>query len=225
MIFVGSRALLWRAVRHARDSGHTIDLVCTAPGPTPPDPGVEPARLRFTEDVNELAGELGAVCTDGVVWSIDNKFIFRAPVLDLGLRIRNVHGGLLPDYRGLPLATVPYALLNGETEYGATLHEVVARVDGGAVLAEERFPVEAEDTFEDVMMEVIEVCHKLFVDHLDDVVAGRETPRPQAAREGGYYGVRALYELENHRSNPNYERATDLGMFEDYYPEAAGAWR
>jgi len=224
MIFVGARALLWRAVRHARDQGHTVDLVCTAPGPTPPDPGVEPGRLRFTEDVNELADELRTACTDGLVWSIDNGFIFRAPVLDLGLRIRNVHGGLLPEYRGLPLATVPYALLNGETEYGVTLHEVVASVDAGPILAEERFPVEPEDTFEDVMMQVVEACHALFVDHLDGVLAGREKPRPQRPG-GGYYGRRELRELVQHRSNPHYGRATDLGMFEDYYPDAARAWR
>ncbi|HEY9417752.1 MAG TPA: formyltransferase family protein [Pseudonocardia sp.] len=224
MIFVGSGALLWRAVRHAGDRGHVVDLVCTAPGRQPADPGVGSNRLRYTEDVNELAGDLRAACTDGVVWSIDNKFIFRAPVLDLGLRIRNVHGGLLPDYRGLPLATVPYALLNGEAEYGATLHEVVARVDAGAVLAEERFPVDPEDTFEDVMMELVEACHTLFVDNLDDVVAGRETPRPQPSG-GAYYGLRALHDVVNHRSSPNYSRATDLGMFEDYYPEAAQAWR
>jgi len=224
MIFVGSKALLWRAVRHARDLGHPVDLVCTPPGQPPADPGVEPDRLRQTEDINELAGELAAACTDGVVWSINNGFIFRSPVLDLGLRIRNVHGGPLPGYRGLPLATVAYALLNGETEYGTTLHEVVARVDGGAVLAEERFPIDPEDTFEDVQMQVIESCHTLFVDNLENVVAGRETLRPQSPG-GHYYGLRALHEMENHRSNPNFERATDLGMFEDYYPEAASAWR
>ena len=85
MIFVGHGALLWRAVRHARDRGHTIDLVCTEPGALPADPGVAADRVRQTADVNELAAELGAACTDGVVWSIDNRFIFREPVLGLGL--------------------------------------------------------------------------------------------------------------------------------------------
>lgn len=181
--------------------------------------------LRRTSDINTLADQLSEASADGVVWSIDNRFIFRAPVLRLGHRIYNIHGGPLPGYRGLPLALVAYAILNGEREYGVTLHEVDAGVDTGAVLAEQRFPVAPDDGFEDVMLEVIEACHQLFVDNLDAVLVGRLSASPQPAGTGRYYGLRALRELETHRANPNYRRATDLGMFEDFYPEAAAAWR
>ena len=191
----------------------------------PPDPGVEPSRVLTTGDVNLLAGDLGTAATDGVVWSIDNPFIFRAPLLDLGLRILNVHGGPLPGYRGLPLAGVAYAILNGERRYGATLHEVEVGVDTGPVIAEEHFDVDPEDTFEDVMLEVLEACHRLFTENLEDVLAGRAQGRPQPSGPGGYYGVRALRELERQRDDNNYARATDLGMFEDFYPQAAAAWR
>lgn len=225
MIFVGGGALLWRAVRHARERGHEVDLVCTWPGGSAPDAAGTPSLVRETSDINALAGELRAASSDGAVFSIDNRLIFRAPVLDLGLRIYNVHGGPLPGYRGLPLAMVAYAILNGEREYGVTLHEVDAGIDTGAVLAEERFPIAPDDCLEDVMLEVVEGCHRLFVDHLDAVLAGRLTARAQPPGRGRYYGLRALHELAEHRSHPHYARATDLGMFADFYPEAAEAWR
>lgn len=226
MIFVGHGALLWRAVRHTRDRRHTIDLVCTEPGALPADPGVAADRVRHTSDVNELAAEIGTACTDGVVWSIDNRFVFREPVLGLGLRILNVHGGPLPGYRGLPLGTVAYAILNGETEFAATLHEVDAGLDTGSVIAEDRFPVADDDVFEDVMMELVEASHRVFVDNLDAVLVGGAPARSQPEGEGGYYGLRALRSLRTtHGDHPNFERATDLGLFEDFYPEAAAAWR
>jgi methionyl-tRNA formyltransferase len=225
MIFVGHGALLWRAVRHTRDLGYPVDLVCTEAGARPAEPGVDPDRITETTDVNRLAGELSAACTDGIVWSIDNRFLFREPVLDLGLRILNVHGGPLPGYRGLPLATAAYAILNGETEFAATLHEVAPALDSGPVLAEQRFPIAADDTLEDVLMELVEACHQVFVDNLDPVRGGTASARPQPAGPGGYYGLRALREMIDHRDHPNYERATDLGLFEDFYPDAAAAWR
>ncbi|RFC44352.1 MAG: methionyl-tRNA formyltransferase [Verrucomicrobia bacterium] len=51
----------------------------------------------------------------------------------------NVHPSLLPDFRGFHPANG--ALLKGAKETGATLHEMVDRVDRGAVVHQERFPI------------------------------------------------------------------------------------
>ncbi|MCF7549500.1 formyltransferase family protein [Pseudonocardia sp. WMMC193] len=224
MIFVGDGALLWRAVDHARRSGYAVDGVCTSVGGDRP-PWAESVTVHETTDVNLLADELKAASTDGVVWSIDNRFLFRAPLLGTGLRIYNVHGGPLPQYRGLPLALVAHAILNGETEFAATLHEVDAGIDTGPVVDEERFPVEPDDVFEDVMLNLVEACHRLFVRAADAVAADRLPRGERRPGPGGYYGRRALTEFVRHRAHPNYVRATDLGMFEDFFPEAAAAWR
>jgi methionyl-tRNA formyltransferase len=219
MIFVGNGALLWRAVAHAKAAGQPVDLVVTGPGA----PHRDPAAVD-THDVNAVARDIDAASSDGIIWSIDNAFVFRAPVLELDQRIYNVHGGPLPAYRGLPLATVAHALLNDEPEYGATLHQVDAGLDTGPVIDECRFPIAPDDVFEDVMLATIDACHELFVDNLDDVAAGRCTPRPQPDGPSGYYGLHAARQLHRHRDNPRYARATDLGLFADFYPEAAAAW-
>ncbi|MFP4905917.1 formyltransferase, partial [Paraburkholderia sp. BR14261] len=56
----------------------------------------------------------------------------------------NVHGSLLPKYRG----RVPtnWAVLNGETETGATLHEMGAKPDAGAIVAQTPVPILPDDT-------------------------------------------------------------------------------
>ncbi|MGI5132089.1 formyltransferase family protein [Pseudonocardia sp. CA-107938] len=222
MIFIGDGSLLWRAVHHARDAGFAVDLVCTG-GRTPVPPAEQvPVRLVTRADVP--GAELRALATDGVVWSIDNPFILDAPLLRSGLRVYNIHGGPLPAYRGIPMATVAYAILNGETEFAATLHEVDERIDTGPVLAERRFPIGPDDVFEDVMVELVEACHQLFVEHLEAAVAGTLTGRPQPAEPSGYYGAAAMRGLSAHRDHPRYARATDLGLFEDFYPDLAEAW-
>ncbi|MEJ3653323.1 formyltransferase family protein [Actinomycetes bacterium KLBMP 9759] len=223
MIFIGDGSLLWRAVHHARDAGFAVDLVCTG-GRTPIPPSAEKDRVRVVSRTDPPGAELRGLAGDGIVWSIDNPFILGVPLLRSGLRIYNIHGGPLPEYRGIPMATVAYAILNGETEFAATLHEVEERIDSGPIVAERRFPIGPHDGFEDVMVELVEACHQLFVDHLEAAVTGTLTGRRQPTAPSGYYGREAISQLGTHRDHPRYARATDLGLFEDFFPELAEAW-
>src|SRR6185437_5826168 len=56
----------------------------------------------------------------------------------------NMHGSLLPKYRGR--APVNWAVLHGETETGATLHVMTARPDAGDIVDAERVPIGEDDT-------------------------------------------------------------------------------
>ena len=55
----------------------------------------------------------------------------------------NVHGGLLPEYRGGHV--MQWAIINGEKETGATLHYMDAGIDTGPVIADARFPIRPDD--------------------------------------------------------------------------------
>ncbi|MEV4612993.1 formyltransferase family protein [Kitasatospora sp. NPDC049258] len=224
MIFVGRGALLGRAVGHALRAGHRVDLVVSD---DPADPPTAEVRHLVGTDVNALAGELIARCSDGLVWSVNNRMIFREPLLSAGLRILNIHNGLLPQHRGLPSAAVAFALLRGDREYGATLHEVDAGVDTGRVLAELPFPVGAEARYHQVLLRGVQSCHRLFQQTLDRVAAGLALA-PPAARVpagAGYYGLRALRELPSYAGHPAYSRATDLGVAAPFVPELVEALR
>ncbi|MGW5343290.1 formyltransferase family protein [Streptomyces sp. HUAS TT3] len=231
MIFVGDGALLRRAVAHAAARGHRVDLVCSADPLDAAAAGPATPHLDPAPDVNAHADTLAAACTDGIVWSVNNRHIFRAPLLSLGLRIVNVHNGLLPQHRGLPSAAIAFALLHGDTEYGATVHEVDAGIDTGPVLAEQRFPVGPEDRFHQVMLRGVRACRTLFEQTLPAVAATVTTgatvaaPPAPAARTApsAYYGTRALGRLADHRHDPAFARATDLGPFAAHAPELARA--
>ncbi|MFF3073456.1 formyltransferase family protein [Kitasatospora sp. NPDC057904] len=225
MIFVGEGALLWRAVRHTLDSGLPVDLVC---GPAA-DGGAAPPGVRHlaATDVNTVADELAAACTDGLVWSVNNRMIFRAPVLSTGLRVLNVHHGPLPAYRGMPEVALVYAMLDGETEFAATLHRVDEGIDTGPVLAREPYPIGAEEPYHVVMRRGLQVCHRLFERCLPLAAADPDWPGDPGASvgagDGGYYGRTALARLPLWREHPEYARATDLGFLAGYLPELAEA--
>lgn len=78
-------------------------------------------------------------------------------VLDMPrLGAYNIHGALLPKYRGR--ACVNWAVLNGEKETGATLHVMTERADRGDIVDQERVPIEFTDTAYDVFMKVAEAA-------------------------------------------------------------------
>jgi UDP-4-amino-4-deoxy-L-arabinose formyltransferase/UDP-glucuronic acid dehydrogenase (UDP-4-keto-hexauronic acid decarboxylating) len=56
----------------------------------------------------------------------------------------NLHGSLLPRYRGR--APANWVLVNGETETGVTLHRLVKRADAGAIVAQQRVSISATET-------------------------------------------------------------------------------
>ncbi|MFE3289737.1 formyltransferase family protein [Rhodococcus sp. NPDC059234] len=226
MILVGSGALLWRAVRHAVDTGVVVDVVCTPLGSVPPR-GLDSVPHLSVADVNMHTDVLIGACTDEVVWSINNPAILGPGLVGSDLRIYNVHNGPLPDCRGLPQVAVVHAILDGRTEYAATLHGVDAGIDTGPVLDTEPFAIDPDDRFEDVMLRGLRACHNLFVRNLEAVLDDRLEPVPAfaGAGPGGYFGARSLPGLALHSDHPNFERATALGVFAPHYPEISALAR
>ncbi|MCT6735549.1 formyltransferase family protein [Rhodococcus qingshengii] len=220
MIFIGGGSLLWRAVRFADTAGHTVDLVCVDDQEDLPGDH----RILRTDDVNNDYDILRGAATDDVVFSINNPTILRAPLVGSDLRIYNIHNGPLPAYRGLPEIAIVHAILAGDTTYGATLHAVDTGIDTGAVFDTEDFPIDPRDGFQDVMMSGLRACHTLFERNLDAVLADDLTPTTPRARGGGsYFGRSRLPHLAGHRANPEYPRATNLGVFTPLYPDLVAA--
>ncbi|WP_344411747.1 formyltransferase family protein [Pseudonocardia ailaonensis] len=217
---MGSGALVWRAAAYAVAEGRTVDAVVHPRGETVPARARSLER-RETDDVNELARFLDQACTDRLVCSTGNPFLFRAPVLDLGLTIVNIHGGPLPGYRGLPVAAAVFAILRAEPEFGVTLHRVDAGIDTGAVVDRRTFPLPAAVTLEELLLQVTKSCHEIFVDNLADL--GRAAPPIASTPDGPgeYFGMKRLSGLAEHRDHPAFARATDLGVLEGFYPEYA----
>lgn len=71
----------------------------------------------------------------------------------------NLHGSLLPRYRGR--APVNWQILHGETEGGVTLHHMVKRPDAGDIVDQERFPIGPHDTPTDVYARLLPAAQRV----------------------------------------------------------------
>jgi methionyl-tRNA formyltransferase len=100
----------------------------------------------------------------------------------------NMHGSLLPKYRGR--APVNWAVLKGESETGATLHEMVAKPDAGRIVDQERVPIGPDDLAIDVFRGVTDAAETVLKRSLPKLVAGTAGLRPQDLSRGSYFGAR-----------------------------------
>jgi methionyl-tRNA formyltransferase len=100
----------------------------------------------------------------------------------------NMHGSLLPKYRGR--APVHWAILKGERETGASLHYMVEKPDAGALVDQQPVPILENDTALDVSLKVAEAARLLLRRSLPALVAGRAAAKPLDLRGGSYFGRR-----------------------------------
>jgi methionyl-tRNA formyltransferase len=100
----------------------------------------------------------------------------------------NMHGSLLPKYRGR--APVNWAVLKGETETGATLHEMVAKPDAGRIVEQERVPIGPDELAVEVFAKVTSAAETVLRRSLPALLAGTAKLRPQDLSRGSYFGGR-----------------------------------
>ncbi|HET9122507.1 MAG TPA: formyltransferase, partial [Acidiferrobacteraceae bacterium] len=101
----------------------------------------------------------------------------------------NMHGSLLPKYRGR--SPVNWAILKGEAETGATLHVMTARPDAGAIVDQERVVIGPEDTARDVFARVSAAARSVLARTLDALLEGKPPLRSQDESQASYYGGRS----------------------------------
>jgi methionyl-tRNA formyltransferase len=89
----------------------------------------------------------------------------------------NVHGSLLPAYRGA--APVNRAIINGDAETGVTTMLLAARMDAGPVLLQRRTPIGPEETAGELAARLAELGAGLLVATLDGLASGAVRPREQ----------------------------------------------
>jgi methionyl-tRNA formyltransferase len=136
----------------------------------------------------ELPGLLAQVRPD-FVFSFYYRALLGAPLLECARRgALNMHGSLLPKYRGR--AAVNWAILRGEHETGATLHYMVARADAGDIVDAQAVPILLEDDAREVYAKVTVAAETVLVRSLPGLLAGTAPRRPQPIVPGEYFGRR-----------------------------------
>lgn len=86
----------------------------------------------------------------------------------------NLHGSLLPKYRGA--APINWALYNGERETGVTVIHMTPRIDAGPCLAQGVTDIDPDETAVELETRLAEIGAPLIARTIDDLQAGRDTP-------------------------------------------------
>jgi methionyl-tRNA formyltransferase len=116
-----------------------------------------------------------------LVMSVFYDKIIKAWFIDRCSRIINLHNGPLPRYRGV--SPINWALKNGETEHGITIHEITPGIDDGPIIGQVKYSIYPEfDEVIDVYRRSLEYGWTLFQQTLPllDGIAAREQQHEQA---------------------------------------------
>jgi len=100
----------------------------------------------------------------------------------------NLHGSLLPSYRGR--APANWVLVNGESETGVTLHRMVKRADAGAIVAQQRVAIERSDTALSLHGKLRIAATDLLRDILPAMLQGKTSETPQDESKATVFGRR-----------------------------------
>jgi UDP-4-amino-4-deoxy-L-arabinose formyltransferase / UDP-glucuronic acid dehydrogenase (UDP-4-keto-hexauronic acid decarboxylating) len=100
----------------------------------------------------------------------------------------NLHGSLLPKYRGK--APINWALVNGEKETAVTLHYMTPRPDDGDIVAQERIAISDDDTALALHRKAAQAAEKLLDEVLPGIKNGTAPRIPQDHAKATYFGGR-----------------------------------
>lgn len=99
----------------------------------------------------------------------------------------NLHGSLLPKYRGR--ATAFWVLYHDEEYSGVTAHYMNQELDGGNIICQRRFPISDDDTMHDVYNKVVNTGTDLALDVIEQVRTGDVDSTPNSSTDGEYYSI------------------------------------
>jgi methionyl-tRNA formyltransferase len=129
-------------------------------------PILQPERMRdeaFLHSLTSWNADLGVVAAYG-------KILTDAILAIPRLGMINVHGSLLPRYRGA--APVHRAIIDGEIATGITIMRVVKALDAGPMMAKDHRPIGPEETSEEVERDLSRIGARLLVAVVDQIARG-----------------------------------------------------
>ena len=119
--------------------------------------------LPFTPDLNIVA-QYGLIMPKKIVESPKFGSI-------------NVHGSLLPKYRGA--SPIQMAIVNGEKETGITIMQMDEKMDHGPILTQKSLPIDEDDNYTALSHKMAVMGSKLLIDTIPKYVSGIIKPQPQ----------------------------------------------
>ncbi len=197
ILFMGTPDFAVESLKSLCDAGMTPVAVLSQPDkpkgrgnklqPTPVKAYAEskgiPVYQPMTLKGEEFASLLSELRPDVIAVVAYGKILPKS-VLDYPrLGCVNVHGSLLPKYRGA--APMQRAIMDGESVTGITTQMMAEGLDTGDILMTAEFPLSEDSNFEDVHDGLAALGARLLIDTINGLERGEITPVPQG--EGSTY--------------------------------------
>ena len=192
LIFCGTPAFAVPTLHALLSAGHSIELVLCQPDrpsgrglalTAPPvkhaalDAGMEVLQPEKIRSNAELRARLEVLRADAIIVVAYGRLIPRW-MLDLPRYGNlNLHGSLLPKYRGA--APIQWAVANGESVTGVTTMRLDEGMDTGDMLLRRELPIGPEDSADDLFPQLAEIGAPLMVETLAGLEAGTIRPQKQ----------------------------------------------
>ena len=190
IVYMGTPAFACPPLEHLDKSRHEVIAVVTGPD----KPSGRGKKLAPTE-VAVLAMELGypvlkpeslrddALCHQLTELQPDLIVVVAFRILPPQLFTIpargsiNIHGSLLPKYRGA--APINWALINGENETGLTSFYLKKKVDTGDIIAQARVAIDESENFDSLYSRLSQLAGPFLLETIDLIEQGRKTAVPQ----------------------------------------------
>ena len=138
---------------------------------------LQPEKLKnqqFLDELRSLNADLQIV----VAFRMLPESVWNMPPLGT----INLHGSLLPQYRGA--APINWAVINGEKETGVTTFKLKHEIDTGNILMQESFPIDENETAGDVHDKMKEIGARVLVETVKGIADGTLAESPQTTVDG-----------------------------------------
>ena len=190
LVFMGTPEFAVASLEAILDAGYNVAAVVTAPDKPAGRgmqltesavkkfavarglPVLQPEKLKdpaFLEQLRAVGADLQIV----VAFRMLPEVVWNMPRMGTV----NLHGSLLPQYRGA--APINWAVINGEKETGVTTFQLQQDIDTGSILLQDRFPIADTDTAGDVHDRMKVIGARLLVKTIAGLAAGTLTGTPQ----------------------------------------------
>ena len=143
-------------------------------------PVLQPQNAKdpaFLEELKQYDAELFVVAAYGQILTEDVLFLPKYGSI-------NVHGSLLPKYRGA--GPIQWSIINGEAQTGVTIMQMERGLDSGDMLLKEALPITETDTYGTLTEKMANLGASLLLKTMDAIQNGTVKPEKQVDEESTY---------------------------------------
>lgn len=134
-------------------------------------------EVNLDATLRELNAEIGVLASYGQIVKQSTIDIFPHGIV-------NIHPSLLPKYRGsTPIET---AILNGDSETGVSLMNLVKEMDAGGIYVQEKILLDGTESKQELYEKLAKLGAKLLTENLPQIISGELSPTPQDERNATY---------------------------------------